>query len=316
MKIAPVSAVLATICLSAAGPTAASEIPAKTLFSRAENPAPLAARTIGYYTRGCVAGAVALAVDGPEWQAMRLSRNRYWGMPQLVDFIEKLARDSRALDGWPGLMVGDLGQPRGGPTPTDHVSHQSGLDVDIWFDPMPDRRLTAQERETISAGSVLVSGSNNELDMAKWPEGLDRVLKRAAGYPEVQRILVNPGVKKLLCDRAGDDRAWLRKIRPWYKHDDHMHVRLRCPTDSKQCRSQDPPPVGDGCGESLDYWFTAAPWKKRAPKPKPKKPLPPPREVMLTDLPAACADILAAGDSGLLDPPPPPLPRPRPASSN
>ena len=113
MKIAPVAAVLAAICLPVAGPTAASEIPAKTLFSRAAKPAPLAARTIGYYTRGCVAGAVALAVDGPEWQAMRLSRNRYWGMPQLVNFIEKLARDSRALDGWPGLMVGDLSRPVG-----------------------------------------------------------------------------------------------------------------------------------------------------------------------------------------------------------
>jgi penicillin-insensitive murein endopeptidase len=161
--------------------------------------------------------------------------------------------------------------------------------------------------------SVLVTGSHYELDMSKWPEGLDRVLKRAAGYREVDRIFVNPGVKKLLCDRARADRRWLRKIRPWYKHDDHFHVRLSCPPGMTSCRSQDPPPPGDGCGDSLDSWLTPARYK---PPPKPKKPAPPPKEIMLSDLPAACADILTAGDSGLLDPPPPPLPRMRPASIN
>lgn len=310
MRTAQIFRVIVAVILCSALPAAAANnTPAKILFSRVDGPAPLDARVIGYYTRGCVAGARALPVDGEEWQAMRLSRNRYWGMPQLVETIEQLAREGRALDGWPGLLVGDLGQPRGGPTPSDHISHQSGLDVDIWFDPMPDRRLSKEERETISATSLLVPGSNYELDMNKWPEGLDRLLKRAAGYPQVQRILVNPGVKKLLCDRAGNDRVWLSKIRPWYKHDDHLHMRLRCPKGASSCRSQDPPPAGDGCGASLDYWFTAAPWKKREKPKKPKKPLPPPREILLSDLPAACTDILKVGTSFAA----PPLPPPRPA---
>jgi penicillin-insensitive murein endopeptidase len=290
-------AIFATVAATAT----AEEVPAKVLFSKVDGPAPLAARSIGFYSRGCVAGAKALAVDGPEWQAMRLSRNRYWGTPELVAYIERLAKDTRALDGWPGLLVGDLGQPRGGPTPTGHTSHQTGLDVDIWFDPMPDRRLSVEEREKMGARSVLVSGSHVELDMSQWPEGLDRVLKRAAGYPEVERIFVNPGVKKLLCERAGNDRAWLRKIRPWYKHDDHFHVRLRCPAGIPGCRSQDPTPAGDGCGENLAYWLGPEPWK---PAPKPKKPPPPPREIMLSDLPAACAEILGAAA--------PPLPPARP----
>ena len=312
MKFAIGSTICLAAMLTAAVPAiAASNTPAKYLFSKVDDAAPLEVRPIGYYTRGCVAGAVALPADGPAWQAMRLSRNRNWGTPELVDVIQRLATDARTHDGWPGLLVGDLGQPRGGPTPTSHVSHQSGLDVDIWFDPMPKPRLTVEERETISALSVLVPGTNFELNMDKWPDGLDRLLKRAASYPEVQRILVNPGIKKLLCARAGDDRDWLRKIRPWYKHDDHFHMRLRCPPGVAGCRGQEPPPAGDGCGDSLAYWLGPAPWK---PAPKPTKPSPPPREIMLSDLPAVCSEVLTAGDSGVLDPIAPPLPPKRPAT--
>jgi len=198
---------------------------------------------------------------------------------------------------------------RGGPTPSGHVSHQNGLDVDIWFEPMPDRRLTDEERESKTMDSVLVSGSSYEVDMTKLPEGLDQLLKRAASYPEVQRVLVNPGVKKVLCESAGDDRAWLSKIRPWYKHDEHFHVRLRCPSGVDGCRAQDPPPTDDGCGDALDYWLTPARYKQAPP---PEKPAPPARQIMMSDLPAACTEVLASGDSGLLDPPPPPLPRMRP----
>ena len=43
--------------------------------------------------------------------------------------------------------------------------------------------------------------------------------RRAASYPEVERILVNPGIKKKLCDTVTGDRSWLRKIRPFWGHD-------------------------------------------------------------------------------------------------
>ena len=66
--------------------------PAKELFGAAKTPAPMAARAIGFYAKGCLAGAAALPIDGPAWQAMRLSRNRNWGHPKLVALVEKLAR--------------------------------------------------------------------------------------------------------------------------------------------------------------------------------------------------------------------------------
>jgi penicillin-insensitive murein endopeptidase len=312
MRKAFLPAVAALLCAAWLPASAAEGTPAKFLFSKAEGPAPLEARSIGSYARGCVAGAVALPVDGPEWQAMRLSRNRYWGMPQLISYIEKLARDARQKDGWPGLLIGDLGQPRGGPTPTGHTSHQTGLDVDIWLDPMPDRRLSPEEREKTSASRLLKPGTNVEIDMTKWPAGYEDLLKRAASYDEVERIFVNPGIKKVLCQRAGNDRAWLRKIRPWYKHDDHFHVRLKCPAGLAGCKAQEPTAAGDGCGENLAHWLSPEFWK---PPPKPKKPPPPPREIMLSDLPAACAGILTAGTGGLtIESLAAPLPRVRPSN--
>src|ERR1700737_1203365 len=122
------------------------KIPAKELFCRRTTPAPLEARTLGFYAKGCLAGAVALPIDGQTWQVMRVSRNRNWGPPNPVDFLHRLpARAARS--GWPGLLLGDMSQPRGGAMLNGHASHQIGLDADIWLTPMPDHELTREERE-------------------------------------------------------------------------------------------------------------------------------------------------------------------------
>ena len=55
--------------------------PAKQAFGRALEPADLQARSIGFYAKGCLAGAQALPINGEAWQVMRLSRNRNWGNP-------------------------------------------------------------------------------------------------------------------------------------------------------------------------------------------------------------------------------------------
>ncbi len=123
---------------------ARAERAAKELFGAMPLPAEGASEPIGFYSRGCMSGGVQLPPDGPYWQAMRLSRNRQWGLPVLVDFIEKLAQDAATKDGWPGLLIGDMSQPRGGPMVSGHASHQVGLDVDIWIDPMPSHQPDRQ----------------------------------------------------------------------------------------------------------------------------------------------------------------------------
>ncbi len=95
--------------------------PAKELFGRKAKPVSLEARAIGFYSRGCLAGGAALPIDGQTWQVMRLSRNRNWGHPAMVSFLERLSARVPAVNGWPGLLVGDMSQPRGGPMLTGHA---------------------------------------------------------------------------------------------------------------------------------------------------------------------------------------------------
>ena len=283
---------LVILAALAAGSASAQGQPAKELFGGAAKPADLSARAIGFYSRGCLAGAVALPVDGPNWQVMRLSRNRNWAHPELIDYLEDLSRDAAGKDGWPGLLVGDLSQPRGGPMLTGHASHQVGLDADIWLTPMPNRRLSRREREDISAVAVVEPGPQ-EVDPRRWTDGHLRLIRRAASDRRVDRIFVAPGIKKKLCETAGGNRGWLSKVRPYYGHNYHMHVRLGCPGGEAGCRDQSAPPKGDGCGADLDYWFSDEPYK---PAPKPEKPVAKPKPVTLADLPKACAGVASAAD--------------------
>jgi penicillin-insensitive murein endopeptidase len=297
------------LILSTAGVAAVGDVPAKVLFSEVGVPTQGSARSIGAYDRGCLAGGVSLPANGSNWQVMRLSRNRNWGTPQLVSYIAKLAADA-AEEGWPGLLVGDMSQPRGGPMNGGHVSHQTGLDADIWFVPMPGRTLGADERESMSAYSLLVDG-RLALDPARWNANpYPALLQQAASYPEVARIFVSPAIKQRLCETATGDRSWLRKLRPWYGHDDHFHVRLTCPPGMTGCNDQAASPPGDGCGEDLAWWFR--------PRPPPEPPEPPfriPPEVTLHDLPRACTGVITSGPGGVSPARlslPPPLPNLRP----
>ena len=287
-------ALAALLVASLAALPAQAQTPAKKLFGSKTTAADLAARSFGSYTRGCLAGGKMLPVNGPAWQAMRLSRNRNWGHPIMVDVVERLAIESQAQDGWPGLLVGDISQPRGGPMLTGHKSHQVGLDADIWFKPMPPRELTWKERETISAISML-GPDKLSVNEEVWTNGHVRLLQRAASYPDVSRILVHPAIKKAVCDATGGKGKWLRKIRPWWGHHYHFHVRIDCPRGSGRCANQKPPPGGTGCGRQLKDWYAmlrnAMKPKKKTKKKVKRRKRPP---LTLAQLPSACRDILNA----------------------
>jgi penicillin-insensitive murein endopeptidase len=269
---------------------ALAETPAKQLFGAKatgsqQRPAPL-----GSYAKGCVAGAVELPETGPTWQAMRLSRNRNWGHPETIDYIRDLSRFAATLQGWKGLYIGDISQPRGGPMLSGHRSHQIGLDIDIWMLP-PDRlTLSRNEREKIS--SISLRRANGAYVNDGWSRQHHEILKAAASDPRVARIFVFPGAKVQMCKDAKGDRRWLRKIRPWWGHHYHFHVRLNCPRGARGCVDQDPPPRGDGCADAQKWVndiLNPPPPKPRdpnAPKPKPR------RDYTLKDLPRQCAAVL------------------------
>jgi len=267
---------------------ASPSTPARELFGRKTTPAPVTARSIGFYAHGCLAGAVALPINGTTWQVMRLSRNRNWGHPKLVEFLERLAEKAKKV-GWNGLLVGDMSQPRGGPMLTGHASHQIGLDADIWLTPMPDRKLSREERELMSA-TMVVRDDRLDIDPNVWTHAHTELIRTAAEDPAVERIFVNAAIKKALCREAGSDRAWLAKVRPWWGHDYHFHVRIYCPPDSPQCEPQPPPESGEGCGHDLDYWFSDGVLHPQPPT-EPPKPKP---GLTMAALPAACRQVLMA----------------------
>jgi penicillin-insensitive murein endopeptidase len=250
-------------------------------------PTPGPARSIGTTNLGCLAGAAALPPEGPGWQAIRTSRNRHWGHPETIALVAHIAGRARAA-GLPDLWIGDLSQPRGGPMPWGHASHQSGLDADIWLDLRPKPRVPAAQREDLAIPS-LVRADGLDVDPARWTARHATLIRIAAEAPGLDRLLVNPAIKRRLCaEHRG--AAWLRQIRPWRGHDSHMHLRLRCPPGSpahgQECRDIAPPPAGDGCDASLDWWFSEE--ALSPPRRPPTRPGPPPR------LPLACAAILAS----------------------
>jgi len=225
---------------------------------------------------------VALPPEGPGWQAVRVSRNRHWGHPSTIAFVQDLAGRARA-QAFPDLWIGDIAQPRGGPMPWGHASHQNGLDVDVWLDLRAKPRVPVAAREELTIPSLVLTDLS-AVDPARWTPRHASLIRMAAETPGVDRLLVNPAIKRRLCaDHRGE--AWLRRVRPWRGHDSHMHIRLRCPPDSAECREIAPPPAGDGCDASLDWWFTA---EARRPATPPVRPAAPPQ------MPATCGAVLDA----------------------
>ena len=292
---------LTALTLAIAVPAGAEPL-ATTLFGAVTTPTAGPPEPIGDYSRGCAGGNVELPETGPTWQAVRLSRDRNWGNPETIAFLEDLSRFAAHLPGWKGLYIGDVGQPRGGPMNSGHASHQIGLDADIWYLPPKSVALTRAQREVISA-NVVRTADQTRVNQNFTPETAE-LLKAAASDPRVDRIFVAAAVKLAMCKTAqSSDTHWLQKIRPWFGHEDHFHVRLVCPPGATECQTQTPSVAtlskgGNGCDESLNWWVTTYLEElKHPPKPKPNpNPQPKPRTTrtyILSDLPAQCADLLA-----------------------
>jgi penicillin-insensitive murein DD-endopeptidase len=268
-------------------------IGAKQLFGRKILPAAMPTRVIGFYSKGCIAGAAALPINGDTWQVMRLSRNRNWAHPDMVALLERLSVKAHKDAGWPGILVGDMAQPRGGPMITGHASHQIGLDADVWLTPMPDHRLSREEREEMSA-VMMVRPDRLDIDPKVWTPNHLKVIRDAAMEPRVERIFVNPAIKKALCREAKGDRGWLSKVRPYWGHDYHFHIRITCPAGAEQCKPQPEPADSEGCAASdLAWWF-----KDSVLHPKPStEPAKPSHPMTLAQMPADCREVLAAPDA-------------------
>jgi penicillin-insensitive murein DD-endopeptidase len=271
LKFRLVAALLSIAALTAAAPLA-----------RPTGPAPGPLHIIGGpNTGGCIAGAISLPLEGPGFQTIHLDRSAFWGAPQTIAHLEQFGHQAAAA-GMPTLLMEDISRSRGGPMPGGHVSHQIGLDADVGLDMRPRPPLSATQRDSVELQSM-VRPDGRDTDPATWSPRVITLLHMAADLPEVDRILVNPAIKQRLCRDVSGDRSWLHLIRPWYGHAAHMHIRFRCPAGQTDCIQAPPPPAGDGCDATLQWWFD----QLNAPS-APARPYQPP------PLPAACKPILGA----------------------
>ena len=239
-------------------------------------------RIVGGPGGGCIAGAVELPAAGPGFVTIRTSRSSFWGAPTVIGALQVLGQQAQAA-GLGALYMNDVSKRHGGPFPGVHLSHMMGLDADVWLDVRPKPALDAAGRDRVEVESLVEPGGRGVVP-GLWSQGHVTLMRLAAALPGVDRVLVNPAIKRQLCETVRGDRTWLARIRPWYGHAAHMHVHFRCPAGQAECRDQAPAPAGEACDASLQWWFDELD----------KPPAPavggPPRKVVL---PAACTAIMA-----------------------
>ncbi len=254
-------------------------------WSRVAGPLVGRSEVIGGVSHGCLVGAASLLLQGNGYQTMKPQRRRYFGHPVLIEFVKAMGQ--RAAQRGDHLLIGDLTQPRGGPMSYGHRSHQSGIDVDIWFW-QPPSPINATQQAELSMVSFAQLGAAQVT--STWGRPQRDALFDAATDPRVERIFVNPVIKQHLC-RTEREPRWLYKVRPWGGHDGHFHVRLHCPDDSPRCISQAPlNPREIGCDRDLDQWVTEiqqAILNPRTPRPSVPRPARP-----ATPLPSECQAVL------------------------
>ncbi|MGZ3690731.1 MAG: penicillin-insensitive murein endopeptidase [Pseudobdellovibrio sp.] len=207
----------------------------------------------GTYQAGCISGAKKLPISGKGYQVVRTSRERFYGHQNLVNYLTELGKKIQQ-NKYPTMMIGDMSYPRGGPFYNGHASHQIGLDVDISFNSSHQKKFTNEEIENWPSPSFV---QDRKILLATWGKEQTQLVELAADFPEVNRIFVSPAIKKYFCE-THKDAPWLYKLRSWWGHDDHIHVRLSCPADSPDCKSQTAlDPKNNSCGTELDWWFSA-----------------------------------------------------------
>lgn len=249
-------------------------------WQRVKRPIPGKAEPIGSYSNGCIIGAQALPLQGEGYQVIRAGKNRYYGHPSMINYLQDLGKKVKQT-GMPAMLVGDIAMPGGGRFLTGHASHQMGLDADIWL----KMGAMSAEQALNPTAILMVNRKAQVVDNSVWTNNQTNLIRLAAEDSRVSRIFVNPAIKVKLCQSVQGDRSWLRKIRPWFGHDAHFHVRLTCPAGASYCENQAPIPAGDGCGDELYSWFKPAPPSSGESKPR-----------VVPQEPFLCQQILSSPD--------------------
>lgn len=216
--------------------------------------------SIGKYNAGCIKNSAELPETGLGYQIIRPNRKRNHGNNTMIEYIKKFTKEFN-FKHKANVLIADISKKGGGPILDDHSSHQTGLDADILLlhKNSVNELYTISERESLKPISKL-NGSKSSIDFNKWSPLNGELLKTAASYDEVDRIFINPAIKKHLC-KTYNNEPWLKKLRPWWGHDGHFHVRLSCPSGNQKCVDLESPKDIE-CGAGLDWWFSKDAYEK------------------------------------------------------
>ena len=212
----------------------------------------LASESIGATSNGCILNSVALPIEGQGYQVTHINQERFFGHPDLIAILSDAGKVI-AKNHWGFILIGDLSAQKGGKILENHKSHQNGLDADILYR-MPDEKLSEEEL-LMPEEPDFVDTEKNRINFNIWKNKNLEILKYFASQDRVDRVFVNPAIKKSLCESQSSNKTWLSKLRPWWGHSEHFHVRLKCPEDSHYCVPQAPVSTSDGCNEHLDWWL-------------------------------------------------------------
>lgn len=166
------------------------------------------ARSVGLQYAGSLVDGTQLPVEGPDWVTWNPETDSTPNLPWRLYGNEHTIRRILAVvtayrvghPDAPKVVVGDISLRNGGRM-DQHVSHQNGLDVDVYY-PRLDRHLRAPI-------------ATSQIDRALAQDLLDRFV--AAGAK-----MVFVGFSTGLHGPSG-------VVIPYPNHENHMHVRFRAP---------------------------------------------------------------------------------------
>jgi murein endopeptidase len=166
-------------------------------------------RPVGTVTAGGLLRGVRLPAEGEEfftWDPVLHRRPnpawRRWGTDDLVRTVLGIVDEyAAAHPGAPRIGIGDLSRPRGGYFGPKHVSHQNGLDVDVYYP-----RLDRSERPPKRAAQI---------DRRLGQDLVDRFVAAGAAT-----IYVGPNT---------GFRGPRKVVEVLWNHDNHLHARFAWP---------------------------------------------------------------------------------------
>lgn len=251
-------------------------------------------QSIGKYGGGCLSEATAIDDQNQNFSLMRLHRYRNYGHDVSAEFIEDLGNHIAETHN-KRVLVGDIGQPMGGPIyypgktgySVAHGSHQTGLDIDIWYLQAPRKEIIPYDKRGSETAINMADPRRRSVTADLQPSYLEALIF-AAKDPRVSKILIDPAIKNHLCQtfKSKSERSLLKKFRPVRAHNYHYHVRLKCDPNDSQCVNE-APPSSEAC--DLDDFFKVAPPRPPGPPVPPKPPTP---ILRLPKLPLTCKKLL------------------------